>query len=118
MLPNLYTNTRSENNNCIVFYFFVYIHISYVSDIDLLIFMLKFWFEIGSYFASLMSFGVLKDARAEDPRFALIENGGEYESVIGFSNLGPRMFALSLQPSHPSGHSGPTSDLTTYPLLF
>ncbi|XP_027902683.1 floral homeotic protein DEFICIENS [Vigna unguiculata] len=58
------------------------------------------------------------DARAEDPRFALIENGGEYESVIGFSNLGPRMFALSLQPSHPSGHSGPTSDLTTYPLLF
>ncbi|KAL9312542.1 hypothetical protein ACSQ67_017994 [Phaseolus vulgaris] len=58
------------------------------------------------------------DARAEDPRFALIDNGGEYESVIGFSNLGPRMFALSLQPSHPSGHSGPTSDLTTYPLLF
>ncbi|KOM51628.1 hypothetical protein LR48_Vigan09g028700 [Vigna angularis] len=59
------------------------------------------------------------DARAEDPRFALIENaGGEYDSVIGFSNLGPRMFALSLQPSHPSAHSGPTSDLTTYPLLF
>ncbi|KAG5030585.1 hypothetical protein JHK85_014567 [Glycine max] len=59
------------------------------------------------------------DARAEDPRFALIDNGGEYESVIGFSNLGPRMFALSLQPSHPSAQSGAAgSDLTTYPLLF
>lgn len=61
----------------------------------------------------------LKDAKAEDPRFALIDNGGEYESVIGFSNLGPRMFALSLQPSHPSAQSGAAgSDLTTYPLLF
>ncbi|KHN45898.1 Floral homeotic protein DEFICIENS [Glycine soja] len=59
------------------------------------------------------------DAKAEDPRFALIDNGGEYESVIGFSNLGPRMFALSIQPSHPSAHSGGAgSDLTTYPLLF
>ncbi|KAK7409939.1 hypothetical protein VNO78_00355 [Psophocarpus tetragonolobus] len=54
------------------------------------------------------------DARAEDPRFALIDNGGEYESVIGFSNLGPRMFALSLQPTH----TGSPADLTTYPLLF
>ncbi|RYR41198.1 hypothetical protein Ahy_A08g037589 [Arachis hypogaea] len=59
------------------------------------------------------------DARAEDPRYGLVDNG-EYESVIGFSNLGPRMFALSLQPSHPNAHSGGTaaSDLTTYPLLF
>ncbi|XP_057731269.1 floral homeotic protein DEFICIENS [Arachis stenosperma] len=59
------------------------------------------------------------DARAEDPRYGLVDNG-EYESVIGFSNLGPRVFALSLQPSHPNAHSGGTaaSDLTTYPLLF
>ncbi|KAE9586730.1 hypothetical protein Lal_00004985 [Lupinus albus] len=58
------------------------------------------------------------DARAEDPRYGLVENGGDYDSVIGFSNLGPRMFALSLQPSHPNPHTGPGSDLTTYPLLF
>lgn len=61
------------------------------------------------------------DARAEDPRYELMDNGGDYESVIGFSNLGPRMFALSLQPTHPpNAHSGgaAASDLTTYPLLF
>ncbi|KAK7351732.1 hypothetical protein VNO77_11393 [Canavalia gladiata] len=58
------------------------------------------------------------DARAEDPRYGLLENGGEYESIIGLSNLGPRMFALSLQPTHPNAHSGAGSDLTTYPLLF
>ncbi|XP_028803061.1 floral homeotic protein DEFICIENS [Neltuma alba] len=57
--------------------------------------------------------------RAEDPRFGLIENPVEYDAVMGFSNIGPRMFALSLQPSHPNPHSGaPASDLTTYPLLF
>ena len=49
----------------------------------------------------------------------MVDNGGDYDSVIGFSNLGPRMFALSLQPSHPNPHSGAAaSDLTTYPLLF
>jgi len=51
----------------------------------------------------------------------MMDNGGEYESVIGFSNLGPRMFALSLQPTHPNPHNGgasAASDLTTYPLLF
>ncbi|XP_058785401.1 agamous-like MADS-box protein AP3 [Vicia villosa] len=65
------------------------------------------------------------DARAEDGRFEMMENGGaDYESVIGFSNLGPRMFALTLQPTHPANnnphHTGqqPASDLTTYPLLF
>ncbi|KAI4336822.1 hypothetical protein L6164_015302 [Bauhinia variegata] len=66
------------------------------------------------------------DARAEDPRYGLIDNvgAGEYDSVInGFSNLGPRIFALSLQPSHPPNphthtHSGTGSDVTTYPLLF
>ncbi|KAF7817614.1 Floral homeotic protein DEFICIENS [Senna tora] len=57
------------------------------------------------------------EARAADPRFGLVDNGVEYDSVIGFSNIGPRMFALSLQPSHP--HAGAEgSDLTTYPLLF
>ncbi|KAI4316879.1 hypothetical protein L6164_024814 [Bauhinia variegata] len=63
------------------------------------------------------------EARAEDPRYGLIDNGvggGEYDSVIGFSNLGPRMFALSLQPGHPHSGTGTGtgSDLTTYPLLF
>ncbi|GAU34918.1 hypothetical protein TSUD_312490 [Trifolium subterraneum] len=60
------------------------------------------------------------DARGEDPRYEMMDNGGEYESVIGFSNLGPRMFALSLQPTHPNPHNGApaASDLTTYPLLF
>ncbi|KAK7283390.1 hypothetical protein RIF29_12874 [Crotalaria pallida] len=58
------------------------------------------------------------DARAEDPRYGLVDNGGDYDSVIGFSNLGPRMFALTLQPSHPNAHSGTGSELTTYPLLY
>nr|AXR70625.1 MADS-box 3 [Momordica dioica] len=61
------------------------------------------------------------DARAEDPRFEMVDNGGEYESVIGFSNGGPRILALRLQPTHPNPHNGgasAASDLTTYPLLF
>ena len=45
----------------------------------------------------------MKEARAEDPRFGLVDNGVEYDSVIGFSNIGPRMFALSL---HPNPHAG------------
>ncbi|CAL0305854.1 unnamed protein product [Lupinus luteus] len=59
------------------------------------------------------------DARAEDPRYGMVENGGDYDSVMGFSNIGPRMFALTLQPSHTNNvHTGAGSDLTTYPLLF
>ncbi|OIV97606.1 hypothetical protein TanjilG_12363 [Lupinus angustifolius] len=55
----------------------------------------------------------------EDPRYGMVENGGDYDSVMGFSNIGPRMFALTLQPSHTNNvHNGPGSDLTTYPLLF
>ncbi|PPS05197.1 hypothetical protein GOBAR_AA15480 [Gossypium barbadense] len=52
----------------------------------------------------------------EDP-YGLVDNGGDYDTLIGYQNGGPRIFALRLQPNHPSLHSGGGSDLTTYPLL-
>ncbi|KAJ7957819.1 MADS-box transcription factor [Quillaja saponaria] len=57
------------------------------------------------------------DARADDPHYGVVDNGGEYDSVIGYSNGGPHIFALGLPPNHPNLHSGAGSDLTTYPLL-
>ncbi|XP_022752098.1 floral homeotic protein PMADS 1-like [Durio zibethinus] len=57
------------------------------------------------------------DAIKEDP-YGLVDNGGDYDTLIGYQNRGPRVFALSLQPNHPNLHSaGGGSDLTTYPLL-
>ncbi|TYG70094.1 hypothetical protein ES288_D05G284700v1 [Gossypium darwinii] len=52
----------------------------------------------------------------EDP-YGLVDNGGDYDTLVGYQNGGPRIFALRLQPNHPSLHSGGGSDLTTYPLL-
>ncbi|KAK9270530.1 hypothetical protein L1049_026111 [Liquidambar formosana] len=51
------------------------------------------------------------DASYEDPSFGLVDNGGDYDSVLG----GSRVFAL--QPSHPNLYSGGSSNLTTYTLL-
>ncbi|OMO75270.1 Transcription factor, K-box [Corchorus olitorius] len=59
------------------------------------------------------------DAIKEDP-YGLVDNGGDYDAIIGYQHGGPRIFALRLQPTHvthPSLHSGGGSDLTTYPLL-
>ncbi|KAK6245487.1 hypothetical protein SCA6_008577 [Theobroma cacao] len=56
------------------------------------------------------------DAIKEDP-YGLVDNGGDYDTIIGYQNGGPRIFALRLQPNHPNLHSGGGSDLTTYPLL-
>jgi len=53
------------------------------------------------------------DARQEDPHFGLVDNGGDYNSMLGFSNGGPRILALRLQqPNHLTLHSGGASDLT------
>ncbi|XWS24434.1 hypothetical protein CRYUN_Cryun28dG0101700 [Craigia yunnanensis] len=58
------------------------------------------------------------DAIKEDP-YGLVDNGGDYDTVIGYQNGGPRILALRLQPNHPNLHGGGGggSDLTTYPLL-
>ncbi|KAL0366071.1 UNVERIFIED_CONTAM: Floral homeotic protein DEFICIENS [Sesamum radiatum] len=67
-----------------------------------------------------------KDARQEDPQYGLVENEGDYTSVLGFPNGGPRIIALRLPPNHhphhhhhhPTLHSGGgASDLTTFALL-
>ncbi|KAK8560481.1 hypothetical protein V6N13_082919 [Hibiscus sabdariffa] len=41
------------------------------------------------------------DALKEAP-YGLVDNGGDYETLIGYQNGGPRIFALHLQTSHPS----------------
>nr|GMD00103.1 floral homeotic protein PMADS 1 [Ipomoea batatas]GME12268.1 floral homeotic protein PMADS 1 [Ipomoea batatas] len=62
------------------------------------------------------------EARQEDP-YGLVDHEGDYNSVLGFANGGPRILALRLQPDHhhhhPHGHlhSGGGSDLTTFTLL-
>ncbi|KAI5656124.1 hypothetical protein M9H77_24917 [Catharanthus roseus] len=58
------------------------------------------------------------DARQEDPHYGLVDNGGDYNSVLGFPNgAPPRLLALRLQPNQPNLHSGGGSDLTTFHLL-
>ncbi|KAM7514091.1 hypothetical protein LguiA_003674 [Lonicera macranthoides] len=59
--------------------------------------------------------------REEDPHYGYVDNGGDYESIIGYSSHGggpPRILALRLQPNQPNLHSGTGgSDLTTFALL-
>nr|ABD78317.1 Def-like protein [Primula vulgaris]ABD78319.1 Def-like protein [Primula vulgaris] len=59
------------------------------------------------------------DAREEDPHYGLVDNGGDYDSVIGYTNEGePRMLSLRLQPNHHNLASGGGGNgLTTYALL-
>ncbi|KAL6506727.1 Floral homeotic protein [Orobanche hederae] len=62
------------------------------------------------------------DGMQEDPHYGLVENEGDYNSVLGFPNGGPRIVALRLPPNHhhhhPGLHSGgAASDLTTFALL-
>ncbi|GER26571.1 MADS box transcription factor [Striga asiatica] len=67
------------------------------------------------------------DARQEDPHYGLVENEGDYNSIIGFPNGGPRIIALRLPHNHHNQHhhqhhlgmhgGGVGSDLTTFPLL-
>ncbi|XP_075507808.1 floral homeotic protein DEFICIENS isoform X2 [Primulina tabacum] len=59
--------------------------------------------------------GKKKDARQEDPHYGLVDNEGDYNSVLGYPN---RIIALRLPTNHhPSLHSGGGSDLTTFALL-
>ncbi|KAJ4702040.1 MADS box transcription factor [Melia azedarach] len=39
------------------------------------------------------------NAKEEDPHFGLVDNGGHYDSVIGFQSGGAGIFALRLQPN-------------------
>ncbi|XP_073158090.1 floral homeotic protein DEFICIENS [Henckelia pumila] len=55
------------------------------------------------------------DARQEDPHYGLVDNEGDYNSMLGYPN---RIIALRLPAHHhPSLHSGGGSDLTTFALL-
>ncbi|KAK6115281.1 hypothetical protein DH2020_007550 [Rehmannia glutinosa] len=66
-------------------------------------------------------------ARQEDPHYGLVENEGDYNSVLGFPNGGPRIIALHLPPNHhhhppnhhhhPSLHSGGAASDLTFALL-
>ncbi|MCD7459082.1 Floral homeotic protein PMADS 1 [Datura stramonium] len=60
------------------------------------------------------------DARQENP-YGLVEQEGDYNSMLGFLNGGPRILALRLQPNnhnhhHHHLHSGGGSDITTFAL--
>ncbi|GER35505.1 DEFICIENS-like MADS-box protein [Striga asiatica] len=56
------------------------------------------------------------DAIQEDPHYGLVENEADYNSVLGFSNEGPRIFSLGL-PLNAMESGGSASDLTTFALL-
>lgn len=60
---------------------------------------------------------MVQDARQEDPYGGLVEQEGDYNSVLGFPNGGgARILALRLQPNHHHLHSGGGSDITTFGL--
>lgn len=48
----------------------------------------------------------------EDPHFGLVDNEGDYETVLGCSNAYPGLLALRLQSNHYNFHGGAGSDLT------
>ncbi|CAK7346285.1 unnamed protein product [Dovyalis caffra] len=55
------------------------------------------------------------EAMDEDP-YGLVDNGGDYNSVMKFRNEGPCILALRLEPNLPNLHRE-APDLTTNPLL-
>ncbi|VFQ69400.1 unnamed protein product [Cuscuta campestris] len=62
------------------------------------------------------------EARQEDPYGLVDHEGGDYNSVLGFPNGGPRILAMRYDPDHLHPHhnhlqSGGGSDLTTFTLL-
>nr|AQM52302.1 AP3 [Monotropa hypopitys] len=57
------------------------------------------------------------DPIGEDPQYGLVDNGGDYDSVITYANGGRGILALRLQPNYNNLHSGAGSDLTTFALL-
>ncbi|GER32043.1 MADS box transcription factor [Striga asiatica] len=59
------------------------------------------------------------DARQEDPHYGLVENEGDYNTIIGYPNrMPPRLITFRLPLNHPANlHSGGGSDLTTFTLL-
>ncbi|KAL3340873.1 hypothetical protein AABB24_029162 [Solanum stoloniferum] len=59
------------------------------------------------------------DARQENPYGGLVEQEGDYNSVLGFPTGVPHILALRLQPNnnhHHHLHSGGGSDITTFAL--
>jgi hypothetical protein len=55
----------------------------------------------------------MKEAMDQDP-YGLVDNGGDYNSVMGFWNEGPCIFAMRLQPNQPNlpREAGHLSQLT------
>nr|ADU15474.1 AP3 [Actinidia eriantha] len=57
------------------------------------------------------------DAIGADPTYGLVDNEGDYDSVLAYSDGGRGILALRLQPDHHNLHTGAGSDLTTFALL-
>ncbi|GFZ10412.1 K-box region and MADS-box transcription factor family protein [Actinidia rufa] len=57
------------------------------------------------------------DAIGADPTYGLVDNEGDYDSVLAYSDGGRGILALRLQPNHHNLHTGAGSDLTTFALL-
>ncbi|EPS67130.1 hypothetical protein M569_07646, partial [Genlisea aurea] len=58
------------------------------------------------------------DSRQEDPHYGLVENEGDFNSVLGFTNGEPCIISLHMPSNHHHRlHPGAGSDLTTFALL-
>ncbi|XP_013602557.1 floral homeotic protein APETALA 3 isoform X2 [Brassica napus] len=64
-----------------------------------------------------------KELRAEDPHYGLVDNGGDYDSVLGYQIEGSRAYALRYHqnqhhhyPNH-ALHAPSASDIITFHLL-
>ncbi|XP_057490959.1 floral homeotic protein DEFICIENS-like [Actinidia eriantha] len=57
------------------------------------------------------------DAIGEDSHYGLVDNEGDYDSVLAYSNGDHGSLALRLQTNHHNLHAGEGFDLTTYALL-
>nr|BDI08900.1 floral homeotic protein APETALA 3 [Isatis tinctoria] len=63
------------------------------------------------------------ELRAEDPHYGLVDNGGDYDSVLGYQIEGSRAYALRFHQNHhphyPNHalHAASASDIITFHLL-
>ncbi|KAF8022767.1 hypothetical protein BT93_F0318 [Corymbia citriodora subsp. variegata] len=62
---------------------------------------------------------LIKHLREDDPHFGMVDDGRDYEAVIGYADAAAaaRLYTLRLQPDQPNLTSGGGSEITTYPLL-
>ena len=58
-------------------------------------------------------FLLLNQGIKEDPEYGLVDGGGDYDTVTGYSNGFPHMLALGLQLNHPNLHNKAESLVTS-----